>query len=158
MDPRVRRRPSRANVLQVIVPPTDSRSAEAVAIVTGGSYGIGRELARELAGRGYAVVVVYLQDQSEAEAVVEGVLAANGTALAVRADVRDELDVERLFDETLAAYGRIDVVVHAADEDEVVVDRQAALRLRDGVAIVKTDHDVAALLASLDHRRSGPGA
>ena len=143
------------------MPANDSRSAEEVAIVTGGSYGIGRALARELAVRGCAVVVVYLHDQGEAETVVEGVLAANGTALAVRADVRDELDVGRLFDETLAAFGRIDVVVHAADEDEDEVDRQAALRVGDGVAIVSAagaDHDVVALLATLDQRRSGPGA
>jgi NAD(P)-dependent dehydrogenase (short-subunit alcohol dehydrogenase family) len=83
----------------------------AVAIVTGGSRGAGREIARTLASRGYAVVVVYLRDQGAAEAAVEEILAADGTALAVRADLTDELDVERLFAETVAAFGRVDVVV-----------------------------------------------
>jgi 3-oxoacyl-[acyl-carrier protein] reductase len=82
--------------------PTD----DAVAIVTG-SRGTGREIARQLASRGYAVVVVYLRDRGEADAAVEEILAANGTALAVRADVTDELDVERVFDETRTAFGGV---------------------------------------------------
>jgi 3-oxoacyl-[acyl-carrier protein] reductase len=107
-----------------------------VAIVTGGSRGVGRALARALAGRGYAVVISYAQDQAAAEAAVEAILAANGTALAVRADVTDELDVERLFDETIEAFGGVDVVVHTAPRGIPLVDRQAARRLRHGGAIV----------------------
>ena len=63
-------------------------------------------------GRGYAVVVNYLHDQRAAEATVETVLAGNGAAVAVRADVADELDVQRLFAETIEAFGGVDVVVH----------------------------------------------
>ena len=74
-------------------------ATDPVAVVTGGSCGSGREIARQLGGRGYAVVVIYLRDQSEADAAVEEILAADGTALAMRADVTDELDVERVFDE-----------------------------------------------------------
>jgi 3-oxoacyl-[acyl-carrier protein] reductase len=107
-----------------------------VAVVTGGSRGAGREIARELASRGYAIVVVYLRDQRRAEAAVDEILTADGTALAVRADVTDELDVERLFDETKAAFGGVDVVVHAAMRGTSVVDRQAARQLRHGGAIV----------------------
>lgn len=107
-----------------------------VAVVTGGSHGAGRQIARALAIRGYAVVVVYLRDQREAEAAVEEILAANGIALAVRADVTDELDVERLFTETAAAFGPVDVVVHAAMRATSVVSRQAARRLSHGGAIV----------------------
>jgi 3-oxoacyl-[acyl-carrier protein] reductase len=106
------------------------------AIVTGGSCGVGREIARTLASRGYAVVVVYLRDQGAAEAAVDEILAANGTALAVRADVVDELDVERLFDETKAAFGSVDVVVHTALRGSPVVNQEAARQLRDGGAIV----------------------
>jgi 3-oxoacyl-[acyl-carrier protein] reductase len=112
------------------------RPADAVAIVTGGSRGAGRELARELGRRGDAVVVVYLRDLREAEAVVDEILAANGTALTVRADVTDELDVERLFDEAAAAFGSVDVVVHAAGHGSAVVYGQAARALRRGGAIV----------------------
>lgn len=107
-----------------------------VAIVTGGSCGPGREIARNLASRGFAVVVVYLRDQAEAECAIAEILAADGTALAVRADVADELDVERLFDETAAVFGCVDVVVHTAMCGTSVVNRVAARRLRDGGAIV----------------------
>jgi 3-oxoacyl-[acyl-carrier protein] reductase len=107
-----------------------------VAVVTGGSCGAGRDIAQMLASRGYAVVVVYLRDQGEAEAAVEGIVAANGTALAVRADVCDELDVERLFDETKAAFGGVDVVVHTAMRGTSFVNQEAARQLRRGGAIV----------------------
>jgi 3-oxoacyl-[acyl-carrier protein] reductase len=107
-----------------------------VAIVTGGSSGIGREIAAELARRGFAVVVVYLRDPGEAEATVDAILAAGGAALAVRADVTDELDVERLFEETETAFGEVGVVVHTAMRGAAVVDRQAARRLRRGGAIL----------------------
>ena len=92
---------------------TDSVLADTVVIVTGGSTGSGRELARALAGRGYAVVVVYLDDQSGAEAAVDEIVGADGTAIAIRADITDELDVERLFSETTATFGGVDVIVHA---------------------------------------------
>jgi 3-oxoacyl-[acyl-carrier protein] reductase len=161
-----------------------------VAVVTGGSCGAGRDVARELGSRSYAVVVVYLRDQGEAEAAVDEIVAANGTALAVRADVTDELDVERLFDETKAAFGGVDVVVHAAMRGASVVNEEAARQLRLGGAIVDVsstdaiapdlaralrarditvnglapglecpgaDHDVADLIALLDHWRGSPG-
>jgi 3-oxoacyl-[acyl-carrier protein] reductase len=106
-----------------------------VAIITGGSRGAGRGLARELTSRGHAVVVVYLRDQHAAEAVVEDILTAGGTALAIRADVTDALDVERLFDETAAVFGGVDVVVHAARGGTSIVNEQAARRLPQGGAI-----------------------
>src|SRR5215207_2251957 len=107
-----------------------------VAVVTGGSRGAGRDVARKLGRRSYAVVVVYVRDQGEAEAAVEEIVAATGTALAVRANVTDKLDVERLFDETNAAFGGVDVVVHAAMRATSVVNRQAARELHHGGAIV----------------------
>jgi 3-oxoacyl-[acyl-carrier protein] reductase len=131
-----------------------------VAIVTGGSRGVGRAAIGRLAAGGYAVVVNYLHDQRAAESTVEAVLAGNGNAVAVRADIADDLDVDRLFAETIAAFGGIDVVVHAAgsrvtacavtkaglDEFDAllrintratfVVNREAARHLRNGGAIV----------------------
>ena len=139
--------------------PNDLTCTECVAIVTGGSRGVGREVVRKLANRGYAVVVGYIRDQGAADSIVEEVLAAGGTALTIRADVADELDVERMFVETTEAFGGIDIVVHAAgqvilgpvaDHDldrfdalqrtnvrgTFVVNRQAARQLREGGTIV----------------------
>ncbi len=96
--------------------PESRTRADRVAIVTGGSRGIGREIARNLAGRGYAVVIDYARDQPTAEAAIEEILAASGTALAVRADVADELDVKRMFDETIEAFGGVDIVIHTAGQ------------------------------------------
>jgi 3-oxoacyl-[acyl-carrier protein] reductase len=126
-----------------------------VAVVTGGSCGAGRAISRALATRGYAVVVVYLRDQGEAEAAVEEILAANGAALAVRADVTDELDVERLFTETAAAFGGVDVVVHAAMRATSVVNQQAARQLHHGGAIVDVSscHAITPDLAHQLHAR-----
>jgi 3-oxoacyl-[acyl-carrier protein] reductase len=85
-------------------------------IVTGGSRGIGRAVARKLASQGYAVVVNYLRDQADARSAVDEILAANGVAVCVRGDVADEIDVERLFCETTEAFGGVDAVVHAAGQ------------------------------------------
>ena len=134
--------------------PTDPTWTGAVAIVTGGSCGAGREIARELATRGYAVVVVYLRHQGEAEAAVEEILAAGGTAVAVRADVADELDVERLFTETAAAVEGVDVVVHTAMRGTSVVNEQAARQLRHGGAIIEVSSSEAITPALADELRA----
>jgi NAD(P)-dependent dehydrogenase (short-subunit alcohol dehydrogenase family) len=99
-----------------------------VAIVTGGSSGVGGALARSLAGQGYAIVVVYLDDQRAAEAAVDEILGARGAAVAIRADVTDELDVERVFTESIAAFGGVDVLVHTTPDDPSVLSRDAARR------------------------------
>src|ERR1700754_1289550 len=91
----------------------DVRRIDRVAIVTGGSRGTGRETIKRLASLGYAVVVNYVHDQQTAESTVDAVLEARGEAVAVRADVTDVLDVERLFVQTLETFGAIDAVVHA---------------------------------------------
>ena len=105
---------------------------DAVAIVTGGCSAIGREVALRLAGRGCAIVVVYLEDQRSAEATVAQILAAEGTTVAVRADLGDELDVERLFHESIAAFGGVDVVIHTTPDSAALLDRHAA---RHGITV-----------------------
>jgi 3-oxoacyl-[acyl-carrier protein] reductase len=85
-----------------------------VAIVTGGSRGIGRETVTRLAADGFAVVVGYAGNRDLAEAAVKEVTAAGGRAIAVQADVADEQEVAALFDTTESAFGGVDVVVHAA--------------------------------------------
>jgi 3-oxoacyl-[acyl-carrier protein] reductase len=139
-------------------------SAERVAIVTG-SRGIGRAVAERLAADGQAVAVVYASNEAEAEAAVQAISAAGGSAVAIRADVADERAVEALFDRVEALWGGVDVVVNAAgvmvlapiaefDLDALdrllrtnvrgtfVVNQLAARRVRAGGAIVNFSSSV----------------
>jgi len=130
-----------------------------VAIVTGGSRGIGRATAVKLAAEGTAVVVGYAGGAAEAAKVVDEITAAGGRAVAAGADVADEKAVAAMFDLAQETYGGVDVVVNSAgimplstvaELDLEVLDRiyrtnirgtfvvlrEAARRLRDGGSIV----------------------
>ena len=113
-----------------------SSRTDVVAIVTGGSSGTGREVARALTGWGWAVVIVYLEHQRRAEATVEEILATGGNVVAVRADPADDLDVQRLFAESIAAFAGVDVVVHTTTCSASLLYQNAARRVRPRGAIV----------------------
>lgn len=83
-------------------------------IVTGASRGIGAATARLAASRGYAVCVNYRQDRDAAGAVVDGIRAAGGRAVAVQADVAVESEVVRLFETCDAELGRLAGLVNNA--------------------------------------------
>src|SRR5688572_24982112 len=95
-------------------PSTTSNTNGRVAIVTGGSRGIGRETARLLSTDGFPVVVNYAGNQEEAASAVSSITDTGGKAVAVQADVADEKAVAALFDAAEQEFGGIDVVVHAA--------------------------------------------
>lgn len=82
------------------------------AIVTGASRGIGRVVAKRLACDGFAIVVNYANNAKEAEAAVAEIQSAGGEAIAVKADVGNPADVERMFEEAARAFGGVDVVVN----------------------------------------------
>src|SRR5712672_1647130 len=84
------------------------------AIVTGSSGGIGGLIAKRAGKDGFLVVVNYAGKPGPAQAVVADIKAAGGQGIAVQADVANAEDVERLFKETMNAFGRPDVVVHCA--------------------------------------------
>jgi 3-oxoacyl-[acyl-carrier protein] reductase len=88
--------------------------SEKVAIVTGGSRGIGRAIALGLAGAGAAVAVNYKGNQAAADEVVRAIEAIGGQALAVQADVSVPEDVERLFKAVAERFGRLDILVNNA--------------------------------------------
>ncbi len=93
---------------------TDVRDSGRVALVTGGSRGIGAAVSRLLAARGLRVVVNYRSSQGEADEVVASIMTEGGQAMAVRADVRDEAEVLDMVGRVRAAMGEIEVLVHNA--------------------------------------------
>jgi hypothetical protein len=119
---------------RVLVPPTVSRRA--VAIVTGGSSRAGRDIARELADWAWAIVVAYLEHQRRVDATVAEIISAGGTTVAVRVDLADDLDVQRLYTESIAAFGGVDVVVHTTTEPASLLYQHAARQVRERGAIV----------------------
>jgi len=85
-----------------------------IAVVTGASKGIGASIAESLAAEGASVVVNYANSKTAGEAVVRRILEQGGKALAVQADVSKHEEIKRLFAETKAAYGKLDVLVNNA--------------------------------------------
>ena len=85
-----------------------------VALVTGGSRGIGRRIAERFAGEGARVVATYVADPAAGQEVVDGIAAAGGEAVAMALDVSRRDEVERVVASTLERFGRIDILVNNA--------------------------------------------
>lgn len=102
-----------------------------VAVVTGGSRGIGAATAKLAAAEGYAVCVNYVRDEGAAAAVVEEIRRGGGHAIAVQADVAAGKEVKRLFAEVDSRLGRITALVNNAGilEQQTTVAKMTEERL-----------------------------
>jgi 3-oxoacyl-[acyl-carrier protein] reductase len=138
---------------------TSTTTPARVALVTGGSGGIGRVAAERLAADGMAVAVHYAGNRDRAEGVVDAIVASGGRAIAVGGDVADEVAMAEAFAAVEAEFGGIDVVVHTAGQmvlspladfdleavdgmlrtnirGTIVVDQLAVRHVRSGGAII----------------------
>ncbi|CAD78428.1 MAG TPA: 3-oxoacyl-ACP reductase [Rhodopirellula baltica] len=139
-----------------------------VAIVTGGSRGIGAAIAERLASDGFSVVINYANSSKAADELTQRITEAGGSAQSFQADVSDSDAVEKLFDFATESFGGVDVLVNNAgvlkmqplaetsDEDFArLVDvnlkgcfhtmREAACRLRDGGRVINLSSSVIGL-------------
>ena len=88
-----------------------TRLKDKVAIITGGGYGIGKAIAKAFVQEG-AIVVIAATTLSKLQETAKELQAMSGRAMAIQTDVRDENQIKRMVDETIKAFGKIDVLVN----------------------------------------------
>jgi 3-oxoacyl-[acyl-carrier protein] reductase len=103
------------------------RLKDQIAIITGGSRGIGAAIAKALAAEGAKVAVVYRGSQAAADAVIQDVTKAGGTAIAIQADVADPASVKACVERVTKELGPVDILVNNAGviEDGLFVRLEA---------------------------------
>ncbi|MDR3678730.1 MAG: glucose 1-dehydrogenase [Flavipsychrobacter sp.] len=104
-----------------------SKLKNKVAIITGASKGIGASIAKYFAAEGAKVVVNYASSKEGADKVVKAITDKGGIAIAVQADVSNEADVTRLFEETKKAFGTLDILVNNAVFQQYLPVEQATV-------------------------------
>ena len=124
-----------------------------VALVTGGSRGIGAAIAKRLSTDGASVAITDAKDAGAASAVVKAIERDGGEAIAIRADAADVEAVKGAVEETVAAFGRLDVLVNNAGtaipntfEETDEMDRMIDINVRGTLAATQ---------AALKHMKSG---
>ncbi len=134
---------------------------ERVVLVTGGSRGIGAATARIAAQRGWSVAVNYTSNEAAAQQVVQAVREAGRRAIAVQADVADERQVVRMFQEVDAQLGRITDLVNNAGVVDVAarVDEMSGARLQRmfGINVIGTILCAREAVRRMSTRHGGQG-
>ena len=126
-----------------------------VALVTGGSRGIGAAIAKRLAADGADVVITYAKDIDAASSVLKDIKRAGRKAIAIQADATNAAAVEAAVEETVATFGRLDILVNNAGTAIPKTFEETTLEELDQVIDINVRGTLVATQAALKHMKSG---
>jgi 3-oxoacyl-[acyl-carrier protein] reductase len=126
-----------------------------VALVTGGSRGIGAAVAKRLAADGASVAITYAKNAGAASEVVKAIELRGGKAIAIQADATDAAAVKSAFEKVVATFGRLDVLVNNAGIGIMKQFEETSLEELDRVIDVNIRGVFVATQAALKHMKSG---
>jgi 3-oxoacyl-[acyl-carrier protein] reductase len=132
-----------------------SKLANKVALVTGGSRGIGAAIAKRLAADGASVAITYAKDASAASAVVKAIELDGGKAVAIQADAADTEAVKGAIEKTVATFGQLDVLVNNAGTAIPKRFEETTLEEMDHMIGLNFRGTMVATQAALKHMKSG---
>jgi 3-oxoacyl-[acyl-carrier protein] reductase len=126
-----------------------------VALITGGSRGIGAAIAKRLAADGASVAITYTKGAEAASAVVKAIEQAGGKAIAIRADATDTAAVKSAVEKTVSTFGSIDVLVNNAGTAIPKPFEETTLEEMDQMMNLNVRGTLVATQAALKHMKSG---
>jgi 3-oxoacyl-[acyl-carrier protein] reductase len=132
-----------------------SKLTEKVALVTGGSRGIGAAIAKRLAAEGANVAITYMKGADAAASVVREIERAGGKAIAIQADAADANAVKAAVEKTVATFGRLDVLVNNAGTAIPKTFEETTLEEMDRVIDINLRGVLATTQAALKHMNDG---
>src|SRR3989454_543356 len=132
-----------------------SKLNQKVALITGGSRGIGAAIAKRLAADGASVAITYAKEASAAFAVVKAIELSGGKAVAIQADAADTEAVKGAVEKTVATFGRLDVLVNNAGTAIPKTFEETTLDEMDRVIDINVRGTLVATQAALKHMKPG---
>src|SRR5881296_174070 len=132
-----------------------SKLNQKVALITGGSRGIGAAIAKRLAADGASVAITYTQGADAAASVVNEIERSGGKAIAIQADAADTDAVKGAVEKTVATFGRLDVLVNNAGTAIPKTFEETTLDEIDRVIDINVRGTLVATQAALKHMKPG---
>jgi 3-oxoacyl-[acyl-carrier protein] reductase len=132
-----------------------SNLTEKVALITGGSRGIGAGIAKRLAADGAAVVITYAKDAKAASDVVKAIEQDGGKAVAIQADAADVEALRAAVEKTVATFGRLDVLVNNAGTANPKTFEETTLEEIDRLIDINLRGTMVLTQAALKHMKDG---